>query len=110
MKKAIKVLRELGIALLVLAAAGVAMIFLFVNKMPIAIEIPEAEVYVKVDRNDFAVATNGIEDAQNETVVYESTTIDLETYTDELRYITGKTEPLTITYTETSDLPTEVIE
>ena len=109
MKKTLKILREIGIALVLLVGIIAAMAFLFVDKIPIAVEIPEAGVYVKVDRNDFAVATNGIEDAQNETVVYQSTTTDLEIYSDELRYTSGKTEPLTNPEPGVSDIPTDII-
>ena len=109
MEKAKKVFKEIGIALILLAGIAIVALFLFVDKIPIAVEIPEPEVYVQVDRGDFTVATNGIEDAQNETVVYQSTSADLDLYTDELRYTTGKTEPLTNPDPGISDIPTDVI-
>lgn len=109
MEKAKKVFKEIGIALVILAGIAVAGLFLFVDRIPIAVEIPEPEEYILVDRSDFIVATNGIEDAQNETVVYQSTSADLELYTEELRYTTGKTEPLTNPTPGISDIPTDVI-
>ena len=110
MEKAKKVFKEIGIALILLVGLAIAALFLFVDKIPIAVEIPQPEVYVQVDRSDYTVATNGIEDAQNATVVYESTTKDLEQYTDELRYTTGKTEPLTNPDPGISDIPTDIIQ
>lgn len=110
MEKAIKVFREIGIAILILACIAVAALVLFVDKIPIAVEIPKPELYILVDRSDFIVETNGIEDAQNETVIYESTTEDLDLYTDELRYSTGKTEPLANGNSGVSDIPTDIIQ
>ena len=110
MDKTKMIFKEIGIALVVIVAIVVLALILFVEKIPIAVNIPEPEVYKEVDRSDYAVATNGIEDAQNETVIYQSTTADLELYTDELRYTTGKTEPLTSLDSEVSDIPTDVIE
>ena len=110
MEKAKKIFKEIGIAVIILAGIAVAAMVLFVDKIPIAVEIPKPATYVLVDRSDFIVATNGIEDAQNETVVYQSTTADLELYTDELRYTTGKTEPLTNPDPGISDIPTDIIQ
>ena len=109
MEKAKKVFKEIGFALAFLALLAIAGLFLFVDKIPIAVDIPEPAVYAMVDRSDFIVATNGIEDAQNETVVFQSTSADLDLYTDELRYITGKTEPLTNPNPGVPDIPTDVI-
>jgi len=110
MSKSVKVLKEIGIALLILTGIIICMVYLFVTKIPIAVEVPEADIYVSVDRNDYAVATNGIEDAQNETVIYQSTNAELEQYTEDLRYTTGKTEPLTNPTPGVSDIPTDIIQ
>ena len=109
MERVKKIFKEIGLGLVVLAGIAIAVMFLFIDKIPIAVEIPEPKVYVTVDRSDFIVATNGIEDAQNETVIYQSTNADLELYTDELRYSTGKTEPLTNPNPGISDIPTDII-
>lgn len=109
MNKGLKVLKEVGIALIILLAIAATMAFLFIDKIPIAVEIPEADAYISVNRADFIVATNGIEDAQNETVVYQSTTQDLEIYSDEYRYTSGKVEPLTNPTPGKSDIPTDII-
>lgn len=109
MSKALKVLKEIGLVLILIAGIAIGALFLFVDKIPIAVDIPEPEVYVLVNRGEFSVATNGIEDAQNETVIYQSTSADLDLYTDELRYTTGKTEPLTNPDPGIPDIPTDVI-
>lgn len=109
MGKAKKILKDVGLFLLIAAICAVAGVFLFVEKIPVAVEIPDAKTYAKIDKSDYIVETNGIEDAQNETVVYQSTSADLELYTEELRYTTGKTEPLTNPDPGVSDIPTDVI-
>lgn len=109
MDKAKIVFKEIGIALVLLVGIILAGFVLFIEKIPIAVEIPEPESYVAVDKNNYTVDINGIENAQSETVVYQSTTADLELYSDELRYITGKTEPLTGGNSGISDIPTDTI-
>ena len=109
MKKFLKVLKEVGIALAAFLCVIGARAYLFIKKIPIADEIPQAAHMNLPPETDFAVATGGIENAQNETVVYQSTTTDLENYGSELRYISGKTEPLSNSSTGTSDIPTDVI-
>ena len=109
MKKGMKVLKELAIALGLLVAVIAVAAVVFIDKIPIAIEIPEPEVYVAIDKNDFIVATDGIENAQSATVIYQSTDIELENYGSELRYLSGRTEPLTNSSLITSDIPTDLI-
>lgn len=110
MKKALKVLKEIGIAIALLLLFGGVAAFAFWTKFPIAVEIPEPEVYVTINKADFSVATGGIENAQNETVIYQSTTIDLEKYDEELRYTTGRTEPLGVAGSAIADIPTDIIQ
>jgi hypothetical protein len=109
MKKFLKILKEVGIALAAFLCVIGALAYLFIIKIPIADEIPQVAHMNLPPETDFAVATGGIENAQNETVVYQSTTTDLENYGSELRYISGKTEPLSNSSTSTSDIPTDVI-
>ena len=112
MKKTLKILKTVGICIVIIIGIIALAGFAFWNKFPIAVEIPEPAVYVTVNKGDFAVATGGIENAQNETVIYQSTTIDLEKYDDELRYTTGRTEPLgkAEPNTATADIPTDIIQ
>ena len=109
MKKGLKVLKEIGIALLLIVGVVIVAAIVFIDKIPIAIEIPEPEVYVTVDRDEFLVANDGIENAQSATVIYESTSTDLENYGSDLRYISGRTEPLTNSDSSTADIPTDII-
>lgn len=109
MKKGIKVLKELAIALgLIFAVAAVAVV-VFIDKIPIAVEIPEPEVYASIDKNDFIVSTDGIENAVADTVVYQSTPLELANYGSELRYISGRAEPLTSGDYIAADIPKDII-
>lgn len=109
MKKGLKILKEVAIALgLIVAVIAVAAV-VFIDKIPIAIEIPEAEVYASIDKSEFIVSTDGIENAQSATVIYQSTSIELENYGSDLRYISGRTEPLTSSEPSKSDIPTDII-
>ena len=110
MKSAIKIIKEIGIIVGFLVGIIALGAFAFWSKFPIAVEIPQPEVYVMIDKGDYAVATGGIEDAQNETVIYQSTPIDLEKYDEELRYTTGRTEPLGSAGTAIVDIPTDIIQ
>lgn len=109
MKKGLKILKEVGIALLLIVGVIIVAAIVFIDKIPIAIEIPEAESYVTVDRDEFLVANDGIENAQSATVIYESTSTDLENYGTDLRYISGRIEPLTNGEPGASDIPTDII-
>ncbi len=109
MNKAVKVLKEIGIALLLLLGVILIVGIVFIDKIPIAVKVPEPEVYVLVDRDEYLVAYDGIENAQSATVIYESTSSDLTSYGDDIRYISGRTEPLSSSTPGTSDIPTDVI-
>lgn len=110
MKKALKVIKEIGIVVGFLIGIIALGGFAFWNKFPVAVEIPEPEVYVKINKGDYSVATGGIENAQNATVIYQSTSVDLERYDDELRYSTGRTEPLGKPEPAIADIPTDIIQ
>ena len=105
MKKSLKILKEIGIGIALILVVGVAAVIVFKERIPIAVDIPEPEVYVAVDKNEYLVATDGIENAQSATVIYQSTNIDLENYGSELRYISGATEPFEIPEPNDSDIP-----
>ena len=110
MKKLIGIFGSILITILIIGGAGVALTVVFKDRVPILEEVPEPKVYEALNRKEYVVATNGIEDARNATVVYESTDWELEKYGQELRYISGKIEPLTSTGDPaiTSDIPTDV--
>lgn len=109
MKKALKVLKEIGIGVGLFAGVSLGLVIFLRAKVPIDVAIPQANSCNKIDKDDFLVANDGIENAQSETVIYQSTTGDLEIYGSELRYISGTTEPFTTNQPGTSDIPTDVI-
>lgn len=109
MKKSLKVLKEVGIGIGLFVIVALALVIFLRSKVPIDVKIPEASVCNTIDKNEFLVANDGIENAQSATVIYQSTTGDLETYGSELRYISGTTEPFSASQSSTSDIPTDVI-
>ncbi len=112
MKNVLKILLGIVAVVALLAAASIALVFVFKDKIPIGVEVPKPEVYEAINRSQYIVATNGIEDARNATVVFESTGGELEQYGHELRYISGKIEPLVSVQdpTLTRDIPTDLSE
>ena len=110
MGRVLKIILGILAVIAILAAACVVLVIVFKDKIPIGVEVPEAEVYEAINRSQYIVATNGIEDARNATVVYESTGGELEQYGNELRYISGKIEPLVSVQdpTLTRDIPTDL--
>lgn len=111
MKKWQRVLKEIGLDLLLLVIVVLVTAGIFANKnlKTFTLNIPEPEVYASIDKDDYLVANDGIENAQAETVVYQSTTNDLEMYGSDYRYSTGTTEPFTNSNATTPDIPTDVI-
>lgn len=110
MKKALKILKEVGIGVGLFVGVSLGLVVFLRAKVPIDVAIPEANDCNKIDKNDYLVANDGIENAQSATVIYESTTGDLDIYGSELRYISGTTEPFSTGQPGTSDIPTDVIE
>lgn len=109
MKKALKILKEVGIGIVLFATVSIALVIFLRSKVPIDVKIPEPAVCNTIDKEEFLVANDGIENAQSATVIYQSTTGDLEIYGSELRYISGTTEPFSTSQSTTSDIPTDVI-
>ena len=110
MKQALRIIISILIGIVVVIAAAVIIAFVFKEKVPIGVDVPKAEKYEDVNRADFVVATNGIEDeGKNDIVIYESTNSELEHYGQELRYISGRIEPLTGQEEMKPDIPTDYI-
>ncbi len=95
MKQALKIIVTILIGIVLVIGASVVIAYVFKDKVPIGVEIPEAEKYTDINRPDYVVSSGGIFNAENERVIYESTNSELEYYGQELRYISGRTEPLT---------------
>ena len=110
MKKFVKIFLGFLVIVAILAVASVILVIVFKDKIPIGVEVPKPEVYEAINRSQYIVATNGIEDARNATVVYESNGSELEQYGSELRYISGKIEPLVSVQdsTLTRDIPSDI--
>ena len=110
MKNFLGILGSILITVLIIAGVGITLTVVFRDRVPILEEVPEPKVYAGINRREYVVATRGIENAENPTVIYESTGWELERYGQELRYISGKIEPLTSLYDPaiSPDIPTDV--
>ena len=110
MKKLLGMLGSIFISILIIVGAGITLTVIFKDRVPILEEVPEPKEYKALNRREYVVATNGIENAQSATVVYESTNWELEQYGQDLRYISGKIEPLTTLNDPalSADIPTDI--
>jgi hypothetical protein len=103
----IKLLKEIGISLLLLVVLSAVIILAFYDKIPFRKEIPEPITYKNIDLSQYGVRG----DVENETAAtkrYESNNSEFELFETELRYLPGKINPFS-EITATTDLPTEVV-
>lgn len=102
----LRILKETGIAILVLVLVGAAIWFLFQKQLPfLGQEIPEPIEYAEINKADFDIKGD-IEDETNPTQTYEATTNHLDGY-EANRYVsTGLPNPFSSNNAE-PDVPTE---
>lgn len=102
-----KVLKEIGIAfILILVIAGVA-IFAFYDKIPFARQIPESVKYSAIDRNDYSVSGD-VENIKNDTETYMSSSKELRYYELIKLVLPGRIYPFGSINAGT-DIPTEYV-
>ena len=107
MEKFWLIAREIGISLLIIALVVTGGFFLFKESYPSGLEVPEAKQYVKLKREDYKVVGD-IQNAQNPTEIFATTSPELDLYQTEIRYVTGSVNPFVSEGSQT-DLPTEVV-
>ena len=103
----IRILKEIGIAILLgLVVAGVAAL-LFYDKIPYSKQIPESINYVNIDKNEYSVRGD-VENKANATETYMSKASELRYY-ELIKYVLpGRHRPFG-SITGSSDLPSEYV-
>ncbi len=102
----LRILKETGIALVVLILVSLVVWLLFQKQLPfLGQEIPEPIEYAEINRADFDI-TGDIEDETNPTQTYEATISQLNGYELERYVSTGLPNPFSSNNAE-PDVPTE---
>ncbi len=106
-KKALLILKEVAIILLVIVVVGGAGFFIFKDYVPYKMEVPPAEKYVNLTRENYKVV-GSIQDAQDATETFSTSPSELEIYQTEIRYIPGTVNPFKGENGD-NDLPSETV-
>ena len=102
-----RILKELGIALLFLLLILGVLAFAFYDKVPFGTKVPEPIDYANINRDDYNVRGN-VEDQANATQTYETSTSQLEEYLTEKIVSPGRFDPFN-PIESVSDVPTEIV-
>lgn len=106
-KKVLAILKEIAIVIVVIVVVSFGGLFLFKNYMPYNLEVPKAGQYVKLERENYKVVGD-IQDAQDATETFSTSSSELEIYQTEIRYVPGTINPFSSNDGE-NDLPSEVV-
>lgn len=102
----LRILKETGIAIIVLVLVSLVVWLLFKEQLPfLGQDIPEPIEYAEVNKSDFDIEGN-IEDESNPTQTYEATNEQLNGYNTDRIISTGLPNPFNSNNTE-ADVPTE---
>ncbi|MBQ9266708.1 MAG: hypothetical protein IJ217_00215 [Clostridia bacterium] len=102
-----KVLKEIGIALLLLLLVAAVAAILFVDKIPFSKQIPESIHYTNIDKNDYNVRGD-VEDIANDTVTFMSKASELKYYELIKLVLPGRHRPFGSINSGT-DIPSEYV-
>lgn len=102
-----RILKELGIALLFLLLILAVLAFAFYDKVPFGKQIPESIKYTNINKDDYK-PKGDVEDKANATQTYETSTSQLESYLTEKIVSPGRFDPFN-PINSVSDVPTEKI-
>lgn len=107
-KKILAALKEIGICLLLVILALGINAALFATRYPRNVEVPDAAVYVSIDRDNYVLANATIQDAKKQDVVFQSTKSLLDKYVGDYRYYEGTTNPFESEHVD-SNIPNDYI-
>ena len=102
----LRILKELGIAMLFLLLILGVIAFVFYDKVPLGKVIPESVKYTKIDQAQYSVNGEGVEDKAAATQTYETSPSQLEEYLTEKIVNPGRFEPFSPVTSE-PDIPSE---
>lgn len=104
----LKILKETGIAILILALVALVVWLIFRNELPfLDQDIPDAIEYTEINKNDFDIRGD-IEDETDPTVVYQASASQMTDY-ESGRYVsTGGPNPF-VSNNADPDVPSEKV-
>ncbi len=106
-KKILLTIKEVAIILTIIVVVVFGGLFAFKNYIPYNMEIPDAEKYVQLVKSNYQVVGD-IQDAQDATETFSTSSSELEIYQTEVRYVPGTVNPFKNGGGE-NDLPSELV-
>lgn len=104
----LRILKELGIAIIFILLIVAILAFAFRDKVPFGTEVPEAVSYSAISKKDFIVADSAVENAKSPDQIYKASVKQLEEYITEKIVSPGRIAPFGSTSGE-ADLPSEKV-
>ena len=109
MKILLNILKEVGIAIVIIVILAAVVFIAFKDKIPYGMEIPKGDKYVQADSKEYSAASNNrLENIKQITVTHETEPIQITNAENDVRMQTGKATPFG-DIDSNSDLPTEKV-
>lgn len=109
MKILLNILKEIGIAIVIIVILAAVVFIAFKDKIPYGMEIPKGDKYVQADSKEYSAASNNrLENIKQITVTHETEPIQITNAENDVRMQTGKATPFG-DIDSNSDLPTEKV-
>ena len=109
MKILLNILKEIGIAIVIIVILAAVVFVAFKDKIPYGMEIPKGDKYVQADSKEYSAASNNrLENIKQITVTHETEPIQITNAENYVRIQTGKATPFG-DISSNSDLPTEKV-
>lgn len=106
----LKVLKEIGIAIAIIAVIGLAAYIAFREQIPYGKDVPKGDAYAAIDKKVYSVSSNDrLTEVKAITVIHETNSNQIIDAENEVRIQTGKYTPFGTISTE-SDLPDEIVD
>ena len=101
------ILREIGIALIILVVLAAVTVFAFKDQLPYDEQVPEGDEYVKANMKTYSVSsTDRLSEINQVTITHETNQGQIISAENEVRVQTGRYTPFG-TISGTTDLPSE---
>ena len=97
MKILLNILKEIGIAIVIIVILAAVVFVAFKDKIPYGMEIPKGDKYVQADSKEYSAASNNrLENIKQITVTHETEPIQITNAENDVRMQTGKATPFEI--------------
>ena len=94
MKILLNILKEIGIAIVIIVILAAVVFVAFKDKIPYGMEIPKGDKYVQADSKEYSAASNNrLENIKQITVTHETEPIQITNAENDVRMQTGKATP-----------------